>query len=544
MSDAPTLLYLETDDEVTSVARRVRQTDAERIVLVAPGRSRATSSVVVLRLLAKVAEDSGRGLAVVGDALTRSLATEAGLDTYASVDDARGSIAAPPEVEAKGASIHVVRGDAAAETAAVPLAVASIPSRAIVETETVAVPVDRRPRRPPAPASPRRAFPLALLLGGIAVLLVAAGAIGAVVLPSATVAIVPRSQPIGPVSYEIRIEDPDRLQGSVEASATVTATGTYPIQVAAIGAVVLFNFNIGDVPVPAGTLVAAGDQAFETVVDIVVPAGSLNAEGRIEAGEESVEVAAAAIGPAANIASQAIDTILNEGVAAQLRGFPNNGARLVLNPDATTGGIDTTGPEITQADADAATAALREALDAMLVDALGDSDDVTFADAVEAPEPEIQGLEGLVERRDAETAEISGTLDYDRLIVERTAVVEQAVERLIADGSVLPPDNQLLPAATDAAVGEAHRDGDALVVAVEMTGASAPVIDRAEVIRRVQDRSADDAREALTEIGDATITLWPGWVTSVPSLDWRIEVTVAGERPVSPVPSSSGSAAP
>ena len=49
-----------------------------RIVLVAPGRSRATSSAVALRLLARAGEDDERELAVVGDALTRSLAAEAG----------------------------------------------------------------------------------------------------------------------------------------------------------------------------------------------------------------------------------------------------------------------------------------------------------------------------------------------------------------------------------------------------------------------------------------------------------------------------------
>ncbi|MDQ2689064.1 MAG: hypothetical protein M3Y29_02165, partial [Chloroflexota bacterium] len=79
MSDVPTLLYLEADDEITAVVRRVRAADPGRVVIVAPGRSRATSSAVALRLLARAGEEDGRELAVVGDALTRSLAAEAGL---------------------------------------------------------------------------------------------------------------------------------------------------------------------------------------------------------------------------------------------------------------------------------------------------------------------------------------------------------------------------------------------------------------------------------------------------------------------------------
>ena len=63
MDGEPQLLYLEPDDEITSVIRRLRGADVGRVVLVAPGRSRATSSVVALRLLARAAAESlGRPL--------------------------------------------------------------------------------------------------------------------------------------------------------------------------------------------------------------------------------------------------------------------------------------------------------------------------------------------------------------------------------------------------------------------------------------------------------------------------------------------------
>ena len=84
MSESPAVVYLEADDEITSVVRRVRATDAERVIVVAPGRSRATSSAVALRLLARAGEEAGRDVALVGDALTRSLAAEAGLTAYAT----------------------------------------------------------------------------------------------------------------------------------------------------------------------------------------------------------------------------------------------------------------------------------------------------------------------------------------------------------------------------------------------------------------------------------------------------------------------------
>ncbi len=301
MSEEATLLYLETDDEVTSVARRLREADGERVVLVAPGRSRATSSVVALRLLARIAEDADRQLAVVGDALTRSLAAEAGLDAYASVDDARTAVPAPAEAaEARRASIHVVRGDAPAGMETVALAALSTSGSPGSDTATRAVPVVRTTPESSDRAS-RRAIPLAVLLGGLAALVIGAVVLGATVLPAATVTLVPASEPLGPVAYEIRIDDPVQQSGTVEATAPVTATGTYPIQVAATGTVVLYNWTFAPVTVPAGTFVAAGEQAFATQAEVVVPRGRLTGDGRIGAGDIAVAVAAAVAGPAANV---------------------------------------------------------------------------------------------------------------------------------------------------------------------------------------------------------------------------------------------------
>ena len=549
MSDVTALLYLETDDEVTSVARRLRETDASQVVLVVPGRSRATSSVVALRLLARVGEEADRRVAVVGDALTRSLAAEAGLDAYASVEDARTAVPAPAEAQARRASIHVVRGSPSDGTETVALAAAAAPDPTGVDTETRAVPVVRPPRGPrrdraPHDGPPRRAIPLAVLLGGLAALLIGAGVLGATVLPAATVTLVPVTEPLGPVAYDLQVDDPVRVRGTVDATAPVAATGTYPIQAAATGAVVFRNFNSFDVAIDGGTLVAAGEQAYGTTEDIVVPAGTLTAEGTILAGEGAAGVLAAAVGPAANVEAGAIDTILNQGVAARLRGFPNNNQQLVLNPEATAGGIDDIGPEITQQDVDTAMTALREALELAVADALDASGDTVTADPAEPSEPVIEGIDTLVGTRDQETAEISGTLVYDRPSIDREVVMELATERLLADGEILPSGRELVPSATQVTLGEARREGDALVVAVSVSGASTPAIDRQEVIDRVRGRSVDDARASLSGLGDPTIDLWPGWVSSVPGLDWRIDVVIAGAQDATSAPSSSGSSSP
>ena len=152
MSYAPTLLYLEADDEITAVVRRVRAADPGRVIVVAPGRSRATSSAVALRLLAREERD----IAIVGDALTRSLAAEAGLASYANVDDARrASPGERPSVEPRHAAIHVVRGTAD-DT---PPAMAAVVSQPRVEPRAPSSPEDETRAVPVARSSPSRGAP-------------------------------------------------------------------------------------------------------------------------------------------------------------------------------------------------------------------------------------------------------------------------------------------------------------------------------------------------------------------------------------------------
>src|ERR1051325_2692146 len=97
MADETQLLYLEPDDEITTVVRRLRETDAARVVLVASGRTKATTSAVALSLLAQGAAAEGREIALVADAAARALAAEAGIPAFASVADANVEGAVPLE---------------------------------------------------------------------------------------------------------------------------------------------------------------------------------------------------------------------------------------------------------------------------------------------------------------------------------------------------------------------------------------------------------------------------------------------------------------
>lgn len=533
MASEPQIIYLEPDDEITSVIRRLRETDAARVVVVAPGRTKATSSAVALRLLAGVAADEGRELALVADPLARTLAAEAGIPAHASVAEAiAGSAPTVEATPARRAAIHVVRPET-------PLAVVT-PSRSGPGDETRAVPVvgtrpgaARRPPPPPhrrRPAVPRRP---AVRLIGVAVLiaaLLAAGGIAAAVLPAATIRITPEAKPVGPVSYSVA-PDQQHLTGTLPLKMSAKATGDHVERTQAGGTVLFQSGNPGRCRVPQGTRVAAGTVVFETVETVVVPEGKFTGQG-IRPGSESVGIVAVDAGPAGNVVAGAIDTIQDDGLSFCLRGFPNTTHRIVNNTEATSGGAETHTPEITQEDVAGLVKKLSDALTAQLAAELAKHDDLLIIAPAEPEKATVEVPKDLVGTRDAATFELSGTLAYDRPSVRRADVEAAAQAQLQADTGALPADTTLDPDSIKVAIKAATLEGDTIHVAVTVTAAAIPSLDTTAIRTRLRGLTAAEAQAALADVGDVTIDLWPGWVNRIPNMDWRVNVEVTSEQPI------------
>ena len=538
--DAAGLLYLEADDEVTSVVRRLRVAAKGRVIIVVPGRSRATSSAVALRLLERIAAQEGREIAIVGDALTRSLAAEAGLIAYVTVDDARR---AAPEDRAspatRQAGIHVVRGSASLEDTAPTLAATAMPSADAGSDETVSVPaLGRAPSAPARETRPRRRRGLgAAAAVALAVLLTGTVAAGAIVLPAASVTIVPETLAAAERTYLIDVADEERRMGVAEASATVTATGSYPIRTRATGVVVFYNWSGSPVDVPAKSYVVAEAEAFETVVPSLVPEGRYLPNGFIEAGEARVEVMASAPGPQANLPPGRINAVLDENLRARLRGFADNPNKLVENLDPTTGGSETPGQEISQADVDAGVAELRSALLAEVDSRIGAGDALSVPIG-EIGEPAVGDVASLVGQRDQGEVTIQGTMEYDVWLVDRDELERSALEQLRQDPAAVPLGYRLLDDQTRIEIGEATGTEQGAQLSVTVSGQVMAELDVAGVLQRIRGLTRDEAMAALDDLGDSAIDLWPGWVTTVPEMDWRIDVLIQGAKP-SPLPSGS-----
>ena len=515
VSEAPAVIYLEADDEITTVVRRVRAADAQRVIVVAPGRSRATSSAVALRLLARAGEEAGREVALVGDALTRSLAAEAGLTAYATLDDARRAEPRPASRRPKPrqAAIHVVRGT----------------------EDTVATPRDRGrrghaigPGRPRTVRGATEAPPVVAAAARSSRPLLVLGLAGAALLPGATVTIDPLTEDIGPVPYVIEVAQPEQLSGTAEASATVTATGSYRTRRARDRRVVALQL---DVLRPG----IAGGHASSPPASRPSPRRPTSScrgarsrrRARSRRARRRCRSWRPAPGPAANVGAEAIDTVLNEDADARLQGFPENAERRVTNPEATSGGIDETGTEITQADVDAAVEALTadlaergrrcagRAADAIVVQTgAGRADDRGPRRARRHARPG-----GGDDRRHPPV----GGVDRRPGRGEPTPRASSSRTTRRRPGRPGPAPARASRSRSRRRTSRAARCGSTS----RPPAAAPPAIDTNEVADRIAGLAPDEAEAALADLGHATVELWPGWVASVPTMGWRIEVRVA-----------------
>jgi hypothetical protein len=101
MAISPKTIYLEPDEEITSVIDKIRKTEFADIVLVVPKGASISQSVVNLKLIKKKAEELSKSISLVtGDKVARTLADKIGIPVASSI--AGLGVTKQPVVESAG----------------------------------------------------------------------------------------------------------------------------------------------------------------------------------------------------------------------------------------------------------------------------------------------------------------------------------------------------------------------------------------------------------------------------------------------------------
>jgi hypothetical protein len=589
------IFYLDIDDEITSAAARIRGTDDLAVVLVLPAGSRIATSRINFRLLAREAQQRNRRLSIVApEAAARALAATAGLPVFASTLEYESSLpeqaaawedATPPTGPAAGAPAHVpgavptvaharrlTTDELAARDSALAAEVmggaagppprpSSSPRdvdrrRARVGPPEAQVPAARpgpstglgRERDRPATPRPRHRRRAVLLIGVLLVVFlgVAGGAAAYLFLPTASIVLTIRSAPVAPVEFVVTADpaatapDPAAavvpatlLEIPLAASATFPSTGKRVEEAPAAGSVRWRNCDpTRAYTIPQGTLVrTAAGVAFATDEALFLPVAILNVP-RITCQDRAVDVTASKSGPDSNVAA---------GTITVIPGQYNSVVISVVNPAPTSGGIRNEFPKVTQKDVTAALAALGKQLDAQLAaDAAAPAG--LPAGSTAFPETATRGAATptldpttLVDQEVAQF-DLGVTATGTVVTVDQAPIVALGEARLAA---AVPADRDMVAGSAVVTVGPGTVDGQRVRFGVTGRAESAPRVNASALRAQLEGRSPAEARSILAAYGDASVTLWPSWATTIPTFDARVELRVVGLAGLSPTPAPS-----
>ncbi|MBA3876717.1 MAG: hypothetical protein C0498_07245 [Anaerolinea sp.] len=523
------IVYLDVDDEITSAAARIRTLADERIALVLPLGSRLATSRINFRLLAREAEARGKRIEIVtNDASARALAASAGLPTHLSVAAFEGGPAAP------GAAREADGSDpgSAARTPPAGSDSPTIAMPAIQRPAERAAPVPQVGRRPQRPRGPIVAA--ALLL----VALVGVGSTAAFLfLPSAEIVLVPATETIGPlelnVTAQASLTRPDpvnllvpatRFTFDVEASETFPATGVKVTETAATGEVTFSSLNTGATnTIPSGSIVKTESGIeFRTAAQVELPPaqiGIVNNEFVVIPSTRKVGIEAVSPGESGNVAANTI-VVVPEG--------ENPLRTIVKNEAPTSGGVRTETPQVQQADVDAA----RRALDAALATAF----DKQIAGATGIPArttlfPETKSLGPSAPSVDPATLVGTEVAEFELRLTAQGAVlgVDPGPVETLADARIrtkVDDGFRLLEDSISIALGKPIVAGSVITFPVTVSAAEIREVDAGALLARVRGLGLPQARTVLGAYGEVRIAVWPDWVTTVPTTEGRVTLTV------------------
>jgi hypothetical protein len=538
------IVYLDVDDEITSAAARIRGLADGRIALVLPLGSRLATSRINFRLLAREAEARGKVVEIVtNDASARALAASAGLPTHVSVAAFEGRPFAPGRpVPPTGAEGPGAVGGGAAISGAVPSAKAASgaerPTLVAPAFQALQPPAERSAPVPQVGRRPaRRSGPVLVVLLLLIALVAAGGSAAFLLLPSAEIVLVPATQTIGPLELNVTaqpgVTEPDpanllvpatRFTFEVKASETFPASGLKETETTAIGEVTFSSLNTGGSnTIGAGSIVRTESGIeFRTLAEVQLPAaqiGIVNNEFVIIPSTKTVAIESVITGVLGNVAANTI-VIVPES--------ENPLRTLVKNQLDVSGGTYTAGPQVEQADIDDA---LR-----LLNDALVEAFDAWVGGAAEVPEgttlfPDTRSLGSATPSVDPATLVGAELAEFDLGLAATGSVlgVDPGPVSTLADARVrgaVDAGFQLDEASISIVVGDPIVAGSIVTFPVTVRASASQAVDGEALLARVRGLALPQARTVLGAYGEVRITVWPDWVTTIPTVGGRATLTI------------------
>lgn len=535
------VLYLEPDEEITSVVDKLKRADARAVSLVLPKNAQLVQSAVNVKLLKREAERLKKRIAfVTQDATGIHLATQAGIPVYASVTD---STPIAPSTSPKPDIDDVIEVDSRPEEdvsgpeSPVPVRRYDASEGAVLATPVVSpTPSTSQPTTPPPAAKPPRRS-RRLLAGALMAALVGGGAWFFFVYPRATIVLGVATDPVREtveVIADNNIEQPNtetghvpgqKLQAERAVKEQFPATGSKDVGTKASGTVGITNRLGETLSLPAGTELTRGGLRFRSMAPVTVPAATATIDSKgnivVTPGTAEVKVEAAEPGDATNVGpGQFIVASLSSAKQEKVTG---------ANTAAFSGGESRTVKVVTEEDIAKAKQALADRPKAELIAELkGAAKDALFVEGaveVEAIDPAVSRAPG----DEAEAFEVSATVRARTIAAEPDAyraMVTSLVEHRLGEG------RQLLLRGNDAlktTVRRANYAEGTLTLEANVEAESVQRVDEGALKALVAGKGQLEAEAILKTqpgIRSAGVSLRPSFRQSVPRQYSQIDLVL------------------
>ena len=513
------VIYVDIEDDITSIIDKVKHADATIVALVPPKRIGVLQSVVNLKLLQRAAEGvHKRVVMITSDAsltalaagamipVARNLQTKPEIPEQNSLDSDDEEVITGEEVDSSA--------DSDADT---PLVVAPITASAAASNAKA-----RRRGGPTVPNFDQFRNKTALIAGGVlAIILFFVWAV--VFAPKAVVTIAAKTTPYsvnkavtatpnGTLSAESGTLGAVTKEIAKTASVDFQATGKKDVGEKATGTVKLSQQAMSATSVPAGTeLETAGGLVFVTTSAATVPASTFGPGCFPTACPGSVNVGVAAAGPGSNY----------NGASGSLSGAPSGVSASLTG--ATSGGTDKTITVVSEQDA----ATAREKLTTQNAEAVKTelkkqfSNDIMVVDESFTSTPGNPSVAPAI-GQEASTAKLSVETKYSLLGLKRTdvaAIIEKDLKKQIAG---IPNQSIYDKGADSVRFTSVSRENDSFKLSIQTTGYVGPLIDTAKLSQQLSGKREGEiiARvKTYDGIENVTVKFSPFWVSKAPAAD-------------------------
>lgn len=542
------LIYIDTDDDVTSIVGRIKQSSEVVVALVPPKRIGVLQSVVNLRLLQRAAKVAKKRLAIVTtDPSLVNLASGLGIPVAKNIN----AQAKVPDMVDEEEISDVIDGNdiavsdiprsrrEASEDKEISAAVVAIETDDRIKNDLDAdgVPDDEE-EKPKKPVKKKSKVPninslrnKLLIGGGIAVALIGFLVWALIFAPQATITIQAKTSPleISKTLTLIPSSDKDVADGRLSPvvkqkktneSVEFEATGSREVGENAAGTVAFcydetnFNPDTGEknaITLDAGTRLYANNVQFTIDSAVTIEGGRKSASGKCET-YYRVKATAVNIGEEGNIA---------KSTEMSVAGYSSLEA---VAYDDFTGGSKETVKVVQQSDVDAAVAKLRERGDS---DAARDELKGQMSDSTVVIDSSFNTSQGEVKvspavgESPAENGKATASLEitYTLVGVDRDDLGEVLDEQLKSetDGK----DQKVYNNGLD----EVKFSGFTTVdngysVVINTNGHVGPIINEDDVRKQAVGKKSEEIRALLMEtdgVNDVSVNMSPFWVSKAPA---------------------------